>query len=355
MPRYLGGIETQLVALAKGLAREDCDVSLITYDHGQPDGERFEGVTAYNSHPPDLGVPVVRSFHPRSTRLWKAMRRANADVYLQMGAGIETGQVAFGCRLLANVRRKFVFCMASDANFGRHLKAGIEGRLYRYGLRRADHIVAQTVHQKEGLRQATGLTSEVIPMAAAPPFTPGPSLMTTTSGRVLWVGRITPEKRLDWLLDAARASPGLTFDVVGTPNKASDYASNTLNEAASLPNVRVHGRASMDELGALYRNCAVVCCTSTMEGFPTTFLEAWSCGIPVVTTFDPDGVVARYGLGQVASDRESLIAHLTGIMGNPARYAALSESARRYYLQHHTLETVCRRFRRMFQRTVGQN
>jgi hypothetical protein len=135
VPRYLGGIETQLVVLAKGLAKEGCDVSLITYDHGQPDGERFQGVTVYKSHAPDIGVPMIRFFHPRSTQLWRAMRRSNADIFLQMGAGTETGQVAFGCRLLPSPRRKFVFCMASDTDFGRYPKEGAERKIFR----RPDH------------------------------------------------------------------------------------------------------------------------------------------------------------------------------------------------------------------------
>src|SRR5690242_19551584 len=114
LPRYLGGIETQLVALAKGLCQENSEVSLITYDHGQAEVERFGGVTVYKSYPPAGGTRGVRMIS-RGLRFRQAMRRANADIYLQMGAGGETGMTALGCRLDRRRARKFAYCLASDS------------------------------------------------------------------------------------------------------------------------------------------------------------------------------------------------------------------------------------------------
>ena len=84
VPRYLGGIETQLATLAKGLALEGCEVSLITYDHGQPDDEIIEGVRVIKCYPPESGIRGIRTLHPRTTGLFRAMQSAGADVYLQM-------------------------------------------------------------------------------------------------------------------------------------------------------------------------------------------------------------------------------------------------------------------------------
>src|ERR1051325_8218680 len=60
--RYLGGIETQLVLLAKGLRDEGCEVSLITYDHGQKDDQVFEGVRVLKSYSPTGGIRRLRWF-----------------------------------------------------------------------------------------------------------------------------------------------------------------------------------------------------------------------------------------------------------------------------------------------------
>jgi glycosyltransferase involved in cell wall biosynthesis len=351
VPRYLGGIETQLATLAKGLASQGCEVSLITFDHGQADDLEVDGVRVLKSHAPDAGIRLVRTVHPRTTGLLRAMRRAAADVYLQMGAGMETGQVSLGCRQL---NRPFVFCMASDADFGAHLASGplgLEGRAYRFGLKQACTIVAQTEAQRAGLRAATGLESNIIPMAIIPP---DGTAEPDERPHVLWVGRIMPTKRLEWLLAAARRCPEAVFDIVGTPNQQSEHATHLMEEARRMPNVNVHGRAPASKLANLYEGATLFACTSELEGFPTTFLEAWSLGVPVVTTFDPDNVVATHGLGEVAGDLDDFISKLTGLLADPTRREIFAAAARLYYQSNHSIAEVSRRFKEMLENAAGK-
>lgn len=351
IPRYLGGIETQLATLAKGMAARDCEVTVITYDHGQADGVEVEGVRVLKSYAPDAGIRLLRTIHPRFTGLLGAMRRAGADVYLQMGAGVETGQTALGCRLLG---RPFVFCLASDADFGACLDAGrwgLEGKTYRWGLNHADPIIAQTETQQQGLQAATGLESTIIPMAVMPP---AGQAVTDTKPHVLWVGRTSPTKRLDWLIQAARRCPEAVFDIVGTPNQQSGHATSLMEVARLLPNVRVHGRAPASTLANLYAGATLLACTSELEGFPTTFLEAWSLGLPVITTFDPDRVVAIHGLGEVAGNLDDFVTKLTHLLGDPQRRDAFAAAARTYYESHHSITEVSSRFRQMFQDAVNR-
>ena len=205
VPQYLGGIETQLPILAKGLRREGCQVSLITFDHGQADGQTFEGVRAFISYPPSGGVKVIRSF-ARAMKLWRAMRTADADIYLQMGAGSETGLTALGCKFVPR-NAKFVFCLASDGDCSGTLgNARLESAVYRYGIRHAGLVISQTLSQQKNLENALGLKSTVIPMAVAGTSGEVP-VRDAKAKSVLWLGRLMPEKRFEWLLDAAKRCP----------------------------------------------------------------------------------------------------------------------------------------------------
>jgi hypothetical protein len=92
--RVVGGAEVQQSQLARGLARRGYRVSMVSIDYGQPDRTEIDGITIYNMHKPSEGIPGLRYLHPRLTSLWRALTRADADVYYQRSAAAYTGYVA---------------------------------------------------------------------------------------------------------------------------------------------------------------------------------------------------------------------------------------------------------------------
>ncbi|MDX1693999.1 MAG: glycosyltransferase family 4 protein [Ketobacteraceae bacterium] len=352
LPRYLGGIERVLVTLARGLVKQGVRVAFITYDEGQRDGECLDGITVYKAYDPDSGIRGLRFIHPRMTSIWAAMRRADAGAYIQMGAGVETFVTRTGAHWLTN-RRRFIYCIASDANCDPALPAissNREKRLFLWGLRHADKIVSQTRVQAERLRKSFGLDSVVVPM----PFEQDPELTARLEAKrdhggrpqILWVGRVIEVKRLDRYLELAERMPGCDFHIVGAANAKTPYAQGLVEQARAIPNVTVHGKIPDLELLQLYQDADLLCCTSDLEGFPTTFLEAWSFRKPVVTTFDPDGVVATHELGLVC-EPENLQDCLERMIGDPAEYDRLRENGYDFYRQNYTLGAIAPKYIRM--------
>ena len=354
---HIGGVERQTSLLAKWLAAKGYPVSMVTYDEGQTDGMEIDGVRVYKLCRKDAGVKGVRFVYPRWASLNAALNRANAQLYYQNCAGVETGQVGLWCKRHG---RQFVYSVASNPDCDRNLpemKTLQERVLYRYGLRNANQVIVQTKTQQDMLQKDFGRNSEVLPM-------PGPDfrsegdvdreLAADHSRRVLWIGRICEEKRPDRLLDIAEACAEIAFDVVG-PMYDSEYVRGVCERAKTLPNVTLHGKISRDKVAKYYENAHLLCCTSDFEGFPNTFLEAWSLGLPVVSTVDPDGVIVANGLGWVAQGVEEIIIHLKDISQSPENWTKASRAARQYYLAHHTPEKCLAAFERLLLRVATNN
>src|SRR5690606_14607407 len=164
-------------------------------------------------------------------------------------------------------------------------------------------IIVQTETQRDLLKTNFGLASTIIPMPCPDPYAGSveefvPPMKTK---RVLWIGRVCRVKRPDRLVAIARACPDIEFSLAG-PIYDDAYAQATIAEARTVPNIRVLGPVPREDVPNLYRNASLLCCTSDYEGFPNTFLEAWSLGVPVVSTIDPDGVIRRHGLGAIGAD-----------------------------------------------------
>ena len=350
---HIGGAEQQQAMIAKWLAKRGWRVSMVTWDEGQPQDEVVDGVRVIRMCRADAGVKGVRFFHPKWTSLVRALHEADADVYCQSCGGYETGQVALWCRRHG---KKFVYSVVSDPDCDPRLpemKSVRDRILYRYGVRHADCIIVQTLRQQEMLRSGFGLNADVVPMPCEVPSNGNdfPRVaFPPEQGRVLWVGRVCEVKRPDRLLDVAQACPDLAFDIVG-PCDATEHARRTMECARQVPNVTVHGRVPC--VWDYYRQAACLLCTSDFEGFPNTFLEAWSQGLPVVSTFDPDDLIARRELGLVAGDVAGLAAAIRRLLTSPDLYRRLSQNARQYYLENHTVEIAMPRFEEVFLRVLN--
>ncbi len=347
---HIGGVERQTSLLARWLASRGHQVSLITWDEGQPDSAQIDGVRILKLCKQDEGIRGLRFIHPRWTSLNKALRSADADVYYQNCGEYVTGQIALWCRFK---NRKFVYSVAANADCEAALPLMTKLRervLYRFGLRHADRIIVQTQTQQQMFVRNFGCNPVVIPMPCQGPddlaFKP-PDPTDLDRRRILWVGRICEVKRPDRFLELARMCPDLNFQLVG-PGDGSEYSRRVIARAKEIANILVSGPASYEQLIQFYRLASCLCSTSEFEGFPNTFLEAWSFGLPLITTFDPDNIIAEKNLGAAASDVAGLAQALRKLFESSNQWKMISNNARKYYVENHSVDRVMPRFEQVF-------
>jgi glycosyltransferase involved in cell wall biosynthesis len=330
----VGGAELQQTLLAKALARRAFRVSMVVGDYGQQDGSVWSGVQTFKASRPREGIPVLRFLHPRWTKLVAALRRAAADIYYVSPAGTQVGQVALWARRNG---RRVILRVASDADCDPArllISFWRDRKLYEYGLRRADAILAQSVNQQELLRRNYGLDSSVVASLLDVPDSTLP--LSERDICVLWVSNIQRLKRPEVFLELAQRLPTLPASMVGGPQPKTRQLFEQVRIAAShVSNVTFHGPLPYRATQGLFDRARVFVNTSEVEGFPNTFLQAWARGIPVVSFFDPDGVIQREGLGKAVASVEEMAAAVRRLAVDPqlwgeASARCLAYAARRY-------------------------
>jgi phosphatidylinositol alpha-mannosyltransferase len=143
--------------------------------------------------------------------------------------------------------------------------------------------------------------------------------------RVLFVGRLSPQKNLPRLVRALhRMEQPAELAIVGEgPDRASLAR---LIGRLGLENVRLPGRAERSELHAWYRWADVFVLSSDKEGMPLAALEAMSFGLPFVATDVPGlrELCATAGM-LVPPDWVALARALDSLAADPGARQALAE------------------------------
>jgi len=350
---HIGGAEMQQFLMARWLLDAGHDVTVITRDHGQVQEEVVDGIRIVKAYDVSKGLPIFRFFIPRWSKLLAALRLADADIYYQRGASLETGQVASWCR---SNHKSFVFASASESDCDPalpFLRKPRERFLYRRGLKLASAVVVQSRRQAELLESAYGISGEVIYSSGR--ILGDPVSPKEKNNRVIWLGRFSPQKRFEWVLEIAAASTGYEFLILGAANDQSRYAKELMERAKALSNVTLVGHVPKSDVIEYYNQAKFLILTSPLEGFPNVFLEAWQLGVPVITTFDPDGVVASHRLGwTVDSPREAVDL----LLKHESSDGELEETAERvatYFNENHTTAKNMPVYMDLFRRLVSMS
>jgi glycosyltransferase involved in cell wall biosynthesis len=335
----IGGAQLQQVLLAKALARNGFDVSMVTADHGQPDGAVWDGVRVYKSYRMDAGLPGVRLIHPRASSIWRAMRRARSRLYYCSCADYLPGVLALFAQLHD---RKTVFRIAHDTDCDpkKLLIPNVRSKvLYKYGLPRMDLILAQSSRQQLDMRTHFGLDSTVIPSLVE--LGAESRAFQERDIQVLWVGYMRPFKRPQLLLQLAGAMPEVSFLMVGGEDVRTPALYQDLKQrAARLPNLSFAGPRPYAEVEAQMARARLFVNTSESEGFPNTFMQSWARGTPVVSLFDPDNLISREGLGRAVANLDEMQSAIATLLHDVPQWTEISNRCRKYVADRHGTSAI---------------
>lgn len=369
-----GGAEAYMLELADLQGRHGHEVAFFGMDHPDNPPQRYAAhlppFVSLDPPPSSIGEQLATAAHivysPASRRgIEQVVRSFRPDVahvhniYHQLSPSVLRPLAEHGVPTVLTLHDYKLICPSYQLlDHGRVCEACLGGRFHHAVLRRcmdsslaASTLVAveSTLHR---LTRAYGVVRFIISPSrflagkmlqagvyperltvldhfvdtarTAPKAAPG--------GWVLFAGRLAPEKGLDVLIEAiARVGLGAELDVAGEGPERTRL--EVLAEARAPGRVRFHGRLPKDRLLDLVRSAAVVAVPSRWhENQPMTVLEAFACGVPVVTT-NLGGLPelvdqGRDGVVVDADDVEALAGALEGLLADPGRAFAMGRAAR---------------------------
>ena len=348
--KVVGGAEVQQAVLARLFRRAGYRVSVICQDFGQPDDVEVDGIRVRKVFRQDEGLPVLRFFHPRLTRMWRTLREVDADIYYQRSAAHLTGVVAEFCRRHG---KRSIYAGASDRDFlagQQQIQYRRDVWLYERGLRRVDRIVAQNALQQESCLRHYGREPVVIPSCYEVP----PDSKLAREGFALWVGTVHTYKQPEMLLEIARRLPQRRFVMIGGSAAPGErlrhgYFESVRDAAAKLPNVEFKGFMPLAEVETWFDRASVLVNTSVYEGMPNIFLQAWARGIPTVATVD----VGAGGIYKKMENEQEAVEEIERLLSDELHWARASARCREYFERSHSSTEVLARYGRLFDELVG--
>lgn len=326
-----GGAEVDLYYVATELAKDsNFDVTAVVADYGQPDVESRDGVRIIKGL--DLGSCQLCNLF----RLWLALKRADADIYLIKTISPGVPLLAAFCRIY---KKAFLYRTSSGETYDRcYLRQHrLAGMAFRWAIRNADLVLAQT-------RQAAMFFKEnlcskgvqIIPNA----HRLGPFVQTARR-YVLWVGRSDCIKQPELFLRLAQCMPDQQFAMVCQQATGDRDYQAFVKSARLLPNLEFTERVAFDKITSYFQQAKVLVNTSQTEGFPNTFIHAFACGVPVVSlTVDPDGILGKAGYGLCADGSFDRLVGQVRYMLEGQRYIDMGINARAYVEKNHDISRV---------------
>lgn len=349
-----GGAELQQVLLAKELVKRGFDVSFVVCDYGQKPIESVDGIKIFKL-PTSSSSSGIKSYPLKLYFLWKVLKLIDADIYYRRSAEYVTGFIALFCLLK---KKKFIYSISSRIDVdGTHIHDSylkehtpfvrlLLKLMYKLGIKKADCIIAQNEEQQKLLKKNFNKRSVLIrSMYPLPKDKPNKDMPPI----VLWVSSMQSLKQPELFLELAKAIPGVRFQIIGGASGDKKFYEQIKETASKIQNIDFMGFVQYHEIDKYFDKASIFVNTSTVEGFPNTFLQAWARHAPVVSlNVDPDEIICKYKLGFHSRTFEQMVDDVKMLLEDEKLREEMGINGRRYVEKEHDIKKIVSEYVELF-------
>jgi glycosyltransferase involved in cell wall biosynthesis len=186
---------------------------------------------------------------------------------------------------------------------------------------------------------------------------PDPGMCTEKGDYALFIGRLSPEKRVSTVLSAwTQLRSRIPLHIVGGGPEAAQLQEQAVRQG--LTDVHFEGHVPRDKgLAFLRRARFLVFSSEWYENFPVTIAEAFACGVPVICS--RMGAMQeiiednRTGLHFTPGHAEDLAAKVEWAWNHPDRMQEMGREARQEYENKYTAEKNYPMLMEIYRRAVA--
>lgn len=340
-----GGAEVDFYNLSTELAKDpNYTVSFITADYGQKPIEVREGVTLIKS------IDFSGTLAMPSLRLWRALRTADAQIYVRELCSAVTTEVALFCKCYG---RRFVYRTASTVECdGTYLRENyFRGKTFVWSLRHADAVLAQNETDANKLSAITGAPVQVIRNAHR--LLP---LQQQPQDKILWVGRSATVKRPELFLELAKQLPQMQFTTICQRADNERQYEKLVTKAKQIKNLKFIPRVPFHKIHEYFQQAKVFVNTSDYEGFPNTFIQACKSATAILSlNVSPDNFLDKHNCGISCNGDWPLFVDSLRSMLEEDLWLKMGMNGKKYVEEYHDVTKIVRQYKELFEKLAKCN
>ena len=282
--------------------------------------------------------------------LLKIYIKIGPDIIINTTANAVVGISAF-YKLMFN--KKLIFRTASekDVNKTWSKQNGFLGKIYEFGIEKADYVVTQSVEHLNILKENYNIKSASVLKNG---FKVEP-VADVGKEYFLWVSRYVDMKRPELFVDLAKQFPSEKFVMI-CPYNPKDYKKwrKLKQKAEKLPNLTFIEKVPFHKIQKYFDSAKAFVNTSDYEGFPNTFLQAAQGKTPIVSlNVNPDNFLNEYNCGIFCKNNfDFLIENIRKLIENPTEIKVMGENAYRYLKKNHDIQITGKQLEKIIYKLV---